>query len=284
MRAPIRPNVGHMGDLGAFLRSRRAILTPHRAGLPAHGVRRVPGLRREEVARLAGVSVGYYARLERGRVDTVSDTVLDALARALHLDDTDRAHLFTLAPPCRTNRPLPPQQPRPGLLSLVRTAVVPALVLGRRQDVLAGNALAHALFTDFTALPPRLRNLARFVFLAEDARTRFTDWPTIARANVAALRGYAARAPHDQRLAELVGELSLRDNDFRTWWAEPVPSCTGTGRIHLRHPVVGEILLHPETMTTVDDPEQTLTLYPAEPGSAAEDNLALLASWTGPQL
>ena len=268
-----------MGDLGAFLRARRAGLTPHRAGLPTHGVRRVPGLRREEVARLAGISLGYYARLERGRVATVSESILDALAGALQLDEADRTHLFALARPRRGTRALPPQHIRPGLLGLLDTATVPALVLGRREDVLAGNALAHAMFTDFAALPRRARNLARFVFLDEAARTLFVEWPIVARGSVAALRRYARCHPHDPRLAELVGELSVRDNDFRAWWAQPDPPCSGAGRLRLRHPVVGELTCHQESLTTTDDPEQTLVLYPAEPGSRAEENLALLASW-----
>jgi hypothetical protein len=266
-----------MGELGAFLRSRRAVVTPNRVGLTTHGVRRVPGLRREEVARLAGISADYYARLERGRVHTVSESVLDALAQALRLDSADRAHLFTLARIHRIRRAPPPQHVRPGLLRLLDTATMPALVLGRRQDVLAGNALAHAVFTDFTALPPRRRNLARFIFLDDTARTRYTDWPTIARATVTDLRRYAQRRPYDPRLAELVGELALRDNDFRTWWAEG--DAPGAGRIHLRHPIVGELTLQHEALTTTDDPEQTLVLYPAQTGSVSEDSLTLLASW-----
>ncbi|HEX4224906.1 MAG TPA: helix-turn-helix transcriptional regulator [Pseudonocardiaceae bacterium] len=267
-----------MGELGAFLRSRRAMLTPSRVGLTPHGVRRVPGLRREEVARLAAISADYYARLERGRVHTVSETVLDALAQALRLDDTDRAHLFTLARIHRRRRTPPPQHVRPGLLRLLDSATMPALVLGRRQDVLAGNALAQAVFTDFAALPPRRRNLARFIFLDDTARTRYADWPTIARATVTELHRYGQRQPYDPRLAELVGELSLRDNDFRTWWAEG--DAPHAGRVQLRHPLVGELTLHHEALTTTDDPEQTLMLYPAQTGSVSEDNLALLASWT----
>jgi transcriptional regulator with XRE-family HTH domain len=269
-----------MGELGAFLRSRRAMITPKRVGLPTHRARRVPGLRREEVARLAGISADYYARLEQERVAAVSETVLAGIAQALRLDQADRAHLFTLARTSPTARALPPQRIRPGLRRVVDTATVPALVLGRRQDVLAGNALADAVFTDFAALPARRRNLARFVFLDDTARTRYADWPAVAMASVAALRDYARRHPYDPRLVELVGELSLRDNDFRTWWADGDRPCAGVGRVRLRHPVVGELILRHDALTTTDDPDQTLVLYPAEPGSVAEDNLALLASWT----
>jgi transcriptional regulator with XRE-family HTH domain len=268
--------------LGEFLRSRRARLTPADAGLVTSGPRRVPGLRREEVARLAGVSVDYYVRLERGRNVNVSPSVLDALARALQLTDTERGHLRTLAAPAtRRARPLPPQKARPALRRLMTgLSDYPALVLGRRLDVLASNALAHALYTDFDALPHRERNMARFLFLNETARDLYVDWPDAARGIVGTLHLYAGRNPHDPLLAELVGELSVRDADFRRWWADQDVSRRTHGRKHYRHPVVGELVLDYEALAPTGDPDQILGVHTAEPGSPSEERLRLLASWT----
>src|SRR5882757_7596539 len=175
-------------DLREFLRSRRARITPGEAGLsPQPGARRVPGLRREEVAQLAGVSVDYYVRLERGRRVNASEAVLDALSRALRLDDTEREHLFALARPTRRpHRPLPPQRVRPGLYRVLDTLTeIPALVVGHRTDILAANPMARALYTDFDALPHRDRNMARFMFLDETARDLYVDWPAAGRGTVA---------------------------------------------------------------------------------------------------
>ncbi|HEX4359481.1 MAG TPA: helix-turn-helix transcriptional regulator [Pseudonocardia sp.] len=270
-------------ELREFLRSRRARITPEQAGLPYEpGARRVPGLRREEVARLAGVSVDYYVRLERGRNLNVSESVLDALARALQLNETERGHLFTVARPRRGRpRPLAPQRVRPGLRHLLTTLTeVPALVLGRRLDVLASNHLARALYTDFETLPSGDRNMARFVFLNEGARELYVDWPGAARGIVATLHLYAGGHPNDPQLAELIGELSLRDHDFRRWWADHDVFIRSHGRKHYRHPVVGELTLAYEAFTPTDDPDQTLGLSTAEPGSPSEQALRLLASWT----
>jgi len=270
-------------ELRDFLRSRRARITPERAGLPPEGgARRVPGLRREEVARLAGVSVDYYVRLERGRNLNVSESVLDALARALQLNDVERSHLFAVARPRRgQRRPLVPQRVRPGMRQVLTALTgVPALVLGRRLDVLDSNHLARALYTDFEALPHRDRNMARFVFLDEAARGLYVDWADAARGIVAHLHLYAGSHPHDPQLAELIGDLSLRDQDFRRWWADHDVFRREHGTKRYHHPVVGELTLAYEALTPTDDPDQTLGLHTAEPGSPSEQALRLLASWT----
>ena len=282
-----RPAVsGKRIELGEFLRTRRAKISPHQAGLtPAPTVRRVPGLRREEVAQLAGVSVDYYVRLERGRNVNVSEAVLDAIARTLQLTSDERSYLFTVARPARTRpRPLPPQRVRPGLYRILETLTeAPALVIGRRTDILATNQLARALYTDFDALPRRERNVTRFTFLDENARTLYDDWEGIARTSVAALHLYAGQHPHDPQLAELIGELSLRDPDFRTWWADhDIQRRTyGTKRFH--HPLVGDLTLDYEALDVAGDPDQTLGIYTAEPGSPSAQALRLLASWTTEQ-
>jgi transcriptional regulator with XRE-family HTH domain len=276
-----QPNV----ELRDFLRSRRARVTPAAAGLPLRpGARRVPGLRREEVAQLAGVSVDYYVRLERGRTANVSESVLDAVARALHLNDLERTHLFTLAKPSRARpRALPPQQVRPGLRLLVDSITdAPALVLGRRMDVLAANPLARALFTDFDALPLRFRNMARLIFLHDPVRSLCADWHTAAQGIVANLRLYAGRYPHDPALAELVGDLSVQDPDFRRWWADHDVDQHTYGVRHCHNGLVGDLVLGFEAFTPADDPEQTLWVSTVQPGSVSEERLRVLASWAQP--
>jgi transcriptional regulator with XRE-family HTH domain len=271
-------------ELRDFLRSRRARITPADAGLPPlPGARRVPGLRREEVAMLAGVSVDYYVRLERGRNLNVSESVLDAVSRALRLNDTERGHLFTLARPTRgPRRPLPPQQARAGLLRVLDTWTdTPALLLGRRMDVLGANPMAKALYTDFDALPRRDRNMARYLFLDETSRELYVDWEGSASGTVASLHLYAGRYPNDPKLAELVGELSMRDNDFRRWWAGHDVLRRTHGTKSYRHPVVGDLTLAFESLNPTGDPDLTLGLYTVEPGSPSEHALRLLASWTG---
>ena len=268
-------------ELREFLRSRRAKVTPEEAGLPAlPGTRRVPGLRREEVAQLAGVSVDYYVRLERGRDVNVSESVLDALARALRLNEVERAHLYTVARPTRKARALPPQRVRPGLLrALDSMADVPAMLLGRRSDVLAVNALAKALYLDFGGGEPKDRNAVRFMFLNPAARELYDDWEANARLAVAHLHMYAGRHPHDPVLATLVGELSVRDPDFRRWWADNDVHLHAHGTKKLHHPVVGEITVAYESLTVDGDPEMSIALHTVEPGSPSEQNLRLLASW-----
>jgi transcriptional regulator with XRE-family HTH domain len=280
-RAPVPAANAELRD---FLRSRRARITPEEAGLaPSAGARRVPGLRREEVAQLAGVSVDYYVRLERGRGLHVSEAVLDAVARALRLNEDERGHLFAVARPTRgRSRPLPAQRVRQGLYRILDTLTeVPALVIGRRTDVLAANRLARALYTDFEALPHRERNMSRFIFLDPAARALYPDWEGVARSGVATLHLYAGRHPDDPRLAELIGELSLRDEDFRRWWAEHDVLRRTYGAKHLHHPVVGDLVLDYEALAVTGDPDQTLGIYTAEPGSPSHEALRLLASWTG---
>jgi transcriptional regulator with XRE-family HTH domain len=281
------PERGPNLELRDFLRSRRARIRPDEAGLGPHaGRRRVPGLRREEVARLAGVSVDYYVRLERGRTPNASTAVLDAVARALRLDPAERAHLFDLAKPkpgSTGRRPAPPQRVRPGLLRVLDTLTnTPAMILGHRLDVLAANPLAKALYTDFDALPHRERNLTRFIFLDPIAHDLLADWETAARGTVAALRLYAGRHPDDPRLNELVGELSVRDEDFRQWWADHDVLQYTHGIKLYRHPLVGELTLAYESLTLPDDPDQALYLYTAEPDSPSDHALRLLAGRSAP--
>ncbi|WP_269854486.1 helix-turn-helix transcriptional regulator [Streptomyces sp. RPT161] len=275
----------HHAELSEFLRSRRARLTPQEAGVPTDGgPRRVPGLRREELARLAGVSADYYTRLEQGRTSNCSDAVLDAVARALRLSDTERVYLFELARPKRTRRRpvVRPQRVRPGLHRMLETldGHAPAFVLGRQMDVLAANRLARALITDFDALPQRQRNMARHMFLDESARELYVDWEICAAETVGALRLLAARHPDDPRLTDLVGELSIKSSHFRTWWADHnVRERThGTKRYH--HPVVGDLTVAYETVTFPGDADQTMCVYTVEPGSSSETALRLLANWT----
>ncbi len=277
----------HHAELGEFLRSRRARLSPQEAGLPAgQGPRRVPGLRREELARLAGVSTDYYARLEQGRQLGVSEAVLDAVARALQLNPTERAYVLELAkrkPRGRRRPVVRPERVRPGLHRMLETldGLVPAFIMGRRMDVLAANRLARALIVDFDALPQRERNAARHMFLDESARELYVDWEGCAAETAGALRMLAARYPDDPQLTDLVGELSIKSPQFRTWWADHnVRERThGTKRFH--HPVVGRLDLAYETAAFPGDAGQTLCVYTVEPGSPSESALRLLASWTG---
>ncbi|MGW1916809.1 helix-turn-helix transcriptional regulator [Streptomyces sp. NPDC002076] len=268
-------------DLRDFLRTRRARITPEQAGLTPHlGARRVPGLRREEVAQLAGVSVDYYVRLERGRSSSVSASVLEGVARALQLDETERAHLFALAAATRGRpRAVSSQRARPGLLrALDNIADVPALLLGHRLDVLATNRLARALYVDFDALPSEERNMARYMFLNDAARELYVDWPETARENVGMLRLYGSHHPQDPRLAQLVGELSAADRDFRRWWADHEVFLPRHGVKHYHHPLVGDLTLGFEAFTPMGDTDQTLGLYTVEPGSPSERALRRLMS------
>ncbi|MFF5146257.1 helix-turn-helix transcriptional regulator [Streptomyces sp. NPDC013157] len=269
------------GELGDFLRSRRARIQPEEVGLPSHGRRRVPGLRREEVAQLAGVSVDYYIRLEQGRgPGGVSDAVLDAIARVLRLDETEHAYLLTVARPHKksTARPDRPRV-RPGVqLLLDGMERTPAFVLGRRMDVLAWNALGDAV-NGFSALAPAERNIPRQVFLDPAAAGFYPDWTAVAAQTVANLRIDAGRHPDDPRMAALVGELSVKSADFRRLWADhEVKECAyGTKRI--QHPVAGLLTLPYETLTVPTDPDQTIVAYTPEPGSETAERLALLGSW-----
>ncbi|GAA2307282.1 helix-turn-helix transcriptional regulator [Streptomyces kunmingensis] len=233
------------GGIGDFLRSRRARIRPEEAGLPGHGRRRVPGLRREEVAQLAGVSVDYYIRLEQGRGTSVSDAVLDAVARVLRLDDTERSYLFTVARPAETRRKASgrpdARQLRPGLRLLLDTIDrAPAFVLGRRMDVLAWNALGDALL-GFSAMAPEDRNMPRQIFLTPEARELYPEWPAVAAETVAYLRLDAGAHPQDPQLEALVGELSSADADFRRLWADHQVKSKTYGTKRMLHPLVGEL-------------------------------------------
>ncbi len=270
-------------ELRAFLRTRRARLTPEEAGLPAQpGIRRVPGLRREEVARLAGVSIDYYIRLERGRNLNVSESVLEALARALRLNETERAHLLTLAStggPPSGNRPMPAQRVRPGLLRDPERAHRRAGARDRPPLRRTGHQRARPRpLHRLRRAAARERNLVRFLFLDEAARELYLDWPEAARGAVAGLHLYAGRNPDDAQLAELVDELSVRDTDFRRWWADHDVHRHSHGTHRLHHPVVGELTLNYEALAHTADPEQILGLHTAEPGSPSEQALRLLAS------
>jgi len=268
-------------ELREFLRSRRDRLRPADVGLSERGQRRVPGLRREEIASLAGVSTDYYVRLEQGRNITASEDVLDALARALQLDQAERAHLHDLAKPRPVRRsPARPQRVRPGVRQLLDGLATPMVVLGRRLDVLATNRMARALLTDFDALAPGDRNHARWVFLDPHARDLYADWETVARDNVAVLRMDAGRRPDDAELSALVGELSVKSPEFARWWADHDVLVRGHGRKRFRHPIVGELDIRYEALRLADE-DQTLFVYSVEPGSASERALALLDSWSG---
>ncbi|MFJ6794707.1 helix-turn-helix transcriptional regulator [Streptomyces sp. NPDC091268] len=274
-------------ELGEFLRTRRARLRPEDVGLPDHGRhRRVPGLRREELAHLAGVSVAYYTRLEQGSGHNVSAEILDAIARALRLGDTETEHLNHLAQPRpRKRRAAPrPQQVRPALRTLLDAmGDVPAYLVGRRQDVIGWNRPAAAVFGDFGALPPKERNLVRLTFLDPATVELFTDWECRACEVVSNLRMYAGTHPDDEQLSALVGELSVKNEEFRRLWAAHTVGDNKThGVKRLRHPLVGELDLSFETLALPDDSAQFLVTYHAAPGSPSADALRLLSAWSAP--
>jgi transcriptional regulator with XRE-family HTH domain len=270
-------------ELSEFLRTRRARLQPEDVGLASFGRhRRVPGLRREELAQLAGVSVAYYTRLEQGNGRNVSGEVLDAIARALRLTDAEHSHLTHLAKPKqhKKKRPARPQHARPALHHLMDAMDgVPAYVVGRRSDILAWNRMAAALFGDWAALAPEERNWARICFLHPQARELFVDWEQKASDMVSFLRMDAGCFPNDPLLSALVGELSVKSEEFRSLWARHDVREKGHGVKRLHHPLVGELTLSYETLRLPDDHDQSLVTYHAEPGSASAQGLRLLASW-----
>jgi transcriptional regulator with XRE-family HTH domain len=277
--------VDNRDEVKAFLSTRRAKITPEQAGLPHYSRnRRVPGLRRSEVADLAGVSVEYYARLERGNLSGVSESVLDALARALQLDEAERAHLADLAraagPAARTRRTPPAQQLRPSVARILAGMTgVPAIVNNGRLDVLAANPLGEALFAPLFADPARPVNHARFTFLNPRAHDFWLDWERAADDAVATLRLEAGRDPYDKGLTDLVGELSTRSDAFRSRWAAHDVRLHRTGIKSFHHPVVGDLHLNYEVMELPADPGLSLIAFSAEAGSPADDALKLLASW-----
>jgi transcriptional regulator with XRE-family HTH domain len=266
-------------ELGEFLRSRRARLRPEDVGIPDYGRRRVPGLRREELAQLAGVSADYYVRLEQGRDIQPSEAVLDAIARALRLDDAERQHLHRLVRPRpRTARRLPAQRVRPGVRRLLdQMERIPAFVLGRRMDVLAWNRMAAALVADFDALPPHRRNMLGHVFLDPSARELYPDWDVVAEETVAYLRLATGIDPDDAELAALVGELTLNSDVFARLWTRHDVREKTHGSKRFEHPLAGPLTLEYETLA-LPDPGQVLVTYTAEPGSASATALDLLGS------
>lgn len=272
-------------ELADFLRRARGDVDPLRAGLPTDDrVRRVPGLRREEVARLAGVSTDYYARLEQGRRMTPSVGVVDAIAIALDLDAAGRAHLGHLIglPSARRPRRTPSvQRVRPGLHQFLDVLEgQPAFILGRRTDVLASNRMARALLTDFDQLSPRERNYARWVLTSDDARSLFLDWEVQARAVVESLRLDLGTDPDDRASQELVADLTDRSDEFARWWREHRVYQRTFGSKRLRHPIVGELTVQYESLTLPGDPDQTLFVYSTEAGTTSRQALDLLASWS----
>ncbi|MFM9448769.1 helix-turn-helix transcriptional regulator [Streptomyces acidiscabies] len=272
-------------DIREFLASRRAKITPQQAGLPAYGGnRRVPGLRREEVALLAGVSIDYYVRLERGHIAGASEEVLDAVAGALQLDDAERAHLYDLARaaakrPARRKRARGPL-PDSVLRVLDSMTDSPAFIRNGRLDILAANPLGRALYAPLYADgAPQPVNIARFQFLDPRGRDFFPEWDESLNTTVSLLRTEAGRAPHDSDLTALVGELVTRSEEFRTAWAKHNVRLHHTGRKSFRHPAVGALTLDFNAMELPAQPGLTLTAYTAEPGSPEHDALQLLATW-----
>ncbi|MER7578852.1 helix-turn-helix transcriptional regulator [Kitasatospora sp. NPDC097691] len=294
-------------SLGDYLRARRALVSPGDVGLPPTGRRRVPGLRREEVAELVGLSTDYYVRLEQGRAERPSEEVLAALGRALLLGPAERAHLRDLARPQRRTAVRdgreagrkagqeagrdsgkgPGEERREGALRQALWLVVeampltPAVIMNDRNDVLAWNALAAALLADFPRLPPHERNMARRIFLDPRAREVHPDWDEAARTTVGVLRMAAGRRPHDPELVRLIGELSLGSAEFRTLWASRHVHEKSHGRKLLHHPAVGEVELGYETFQAPGPGRHLLVVYTAAPGSPAEQALRQLAGAAG---
>lgn len=275
-----------------FLMSRRAKLTPQAAGLPAGANRRVAGLRRAEVAMLADVSVEYYAKLERGHIAGASSSVLDAVSRALQLDDTERAHLLDLAraadgiPASGRPRRRPAKQAasRPTLqwtLEAITGGI--AFVRNAHQDLLAVNALGRAFYSPLIGDGGRAPNLARFQFLDPVSRDFYPDWDRFAEMCVAIMRAEAGRDPHDRALQDLVGELSTRSDTFRTLWGAHDVRTHGAGTKRFCHPVAGELTLAYEELAITAEPGLILMVYTAEPGSPTAERLQLLASWATAQ-
>jgi len=283
--------VDNRTEVRQFLSTRRAKLTPDQAGVPLYGQRRrVPGLRREEVAQLAGLSTDYYTRLEKGNLGGASDSVLESIARALQLNDAERAHLFDLAraaragarPPRRRERA---QQVRPSLQHLLDSmTTAAAFVRTGRLDIVAINPLGRAFYAPVLDSPDRPANLARYCFLDPSAEDFYPDWEQAADTTVAILRTEAGRDPHNRALTDLVGELATRSDAFRTRWARHDVRHHHTGVKRFRHPVVGNLTVGFNATELPADPGLTLTVYTAEPGSPSAEKLGLLASWAAPDV
>jgi transcriptional regulator with XRE-family HTH domain len=285
--------VDNRKEVREFLISRRAKISPKQAGLPSGGNRRVPGLRRSEVAALADVSIEYYSKLERGALAGVSAGVLDAVARALRLDDAERAHLFDLARAAdgtsaivRPRRRAKNRQwtPHPSLQwTLDAVTEGPAFVRNGRMDLLAANRLAQAFYSPVYTSRQQPPNIARFQFLDPASHDFYPDWDMFADVCVAILRTEAGRNPYDKELHDLIGELSTRSDEFRTRWGAHDVRHHGTGSKTFHHPVVGDVTLSYEGLEMAAEPGLTLTIYAAEPGSPSEEALRLLSSWAASQ-
>jgi hypothetical protein len=282
--------VDNRNEVRDFLATRRARITPQQAGLPTFGGghRRVPGLRREELALLAGVSVDYLTRLERGNLRGASDSVLESLTRALQLDEAERAHLFDLAraanaTPTARRRP-PAGRIRPVVQQMLDAVTgAPAVVRNGRLDYLAANPLGRALYAPLFDSPAGPPNSARFAFLDPSSRDFYSDWSRTANDLVAILRTAAGRNPYDKALTDLIGELSTRSGEFRTRWAAHDVRLHRTGSKTIQHPIVGELTLAYEAMELTADTGLTMHIYTAEPASPSADAVALLASWAATQ-
>jgi transcriptional regulator with XRE-family HTH domain len=280
--------VDNREEVREFLTTRRGRITPDQVGLPTVGTRRVPGLRRSEVAAVAGLSVEYYARLERGQIAGASAGVLDALARALQLDETERAHLFDLARAAdgvptsgRARRRAPSKSAsRPSLnwaLEAIKDGV--AFVRDPHQNLLATNTLGRAFYSPVVGEGGRQPNLARFQFLDPASRDFYPDWDLFAEMCVGVMRAEAGRDPHDRGLQDLIGELSTRSDTFRRLWADHNVRTHGTGTKRFNHPIGGELTLAYEELAITAEPGLVLLIYTAEPGSPSAERLHLLASW-----
>ena len=276
-----------------FLTTRRERLTPEQAGIPSYGGRRrVKGLRREEVAMLAGMSTDYYTRLERGNLTGVSAEVLESLARALRFDEAERAHLFDLAATSNptsqsrrqaadtTRRTSAPTGVREGVHRILNALDAPAYVSNGRMDVLTTNRLGRALFTDAYGQATSGFNLARYLFLDPRSRDFYLEWDTVARDSVASLRTYAGRNPYDRGLTDLVGELSTRSTQFAGWWATHTVKFHRTSTKKPHHSAIGDLKVTGEAVELPGDPGLRIVIYTVEPASPSEQALAFLASWS----
>ena len=271
-----------------FLTSRRARLTPDQAGLTLYGSnRRVKGLRREEVAMLADVSTDYYTRLERGNLSGVSESVLEAVAAALKLDESERVHLFDLARAAnsgsRRRRPTNRQQLRPGVQRILDSLSAPAYVRNNRLDLLGVNQFGRALLSDLYTSEATQPNLARYLFLDDRSRDFYADWSAVAKDVVASLRLQAGHNPYDRGLTDLVGELSTRSEEFRTWWASHTVRLHRTSTKRMHHPIVGDLELTGEALELPGDDGLTIITYTVEPGTASAEALQFLISWATSQ-
>jgi transcriptional regulator with XRE-family HTH domain len=277
--------VDNSSEVRDFLTSRRARLTPQDAGLPAFGgPRRVKGLRREEVATLAGVSVDYYNRMERGGLGGVSESVLEAVAAALQLDDAERAHLFDLARTANASQRRRGTAPRPRVRPAVQLLLdgmtdLPAYARNSWFDILAVNRLGAALLPDLTPSGSNTPNLARYLFLDHRAREFYPAWQTVARDCVEALRIEAGRDSYNRRITDLVGELSTRSEPFRTWWATHNVRLHSSATKLIRHPVVGDIEVTGQALNVSAEQGLTIIAYTVEPASQSSEALRVLASW-----